>query len=155
MDAVRELVSSGQKKGFLTYGEIADALNHLDLNAQQIDDVYKRFTDMGIEVVSGRQAVPDHVLYPGSKKSDGDDSESVSVVVKVMPAVAEAPNDEEVAEAESSEESTEIDLSIPEGVALDDPVRMYLKEIGRVSLLTADVWRWAIRAPREGSSRQT
>ncbi len=66
IDVVRELVSSGQKKGFLTYGEIADALNHLDLNAQQIDDVYKRFTDMGIEV-SSRQAVPDHVMYPSSE----------------------------------------------------------------------------------------
>lgn len=137
IDVVRELVSSGQKKGFLTYGEIADALNHLDLNAQQIDDVYKRFTDMGIEVVSSRQAVPDHVMYPSSKPSDhGDDSEGVAVAV--MPAVSEAPNDEEIAETENTEEPVDIDLTIPEGVALDDPVRMYLKEIGRVPLLTAD-----------------
>ncbi|HHW27232.1 MAG TPA: RNA polymerase sigma factor RpoD [Firmicutes bacterium] len=134
IDAVRELVSSGQKKGFLTYGEIADALNHLDLNAQQIDDVYKRFTDMGIEVVSSRQAVPDHVLYPEGKASDGEDADHVADAVMS----SDAPNDEDLVETENSEEPVDIDLSIPEGVALDDPVRMYLKEIGRVPLLTAD-----------------
>ncbi len=139
IDAVRGLVSSGQKKGFLTYGEIADALNHLELNAQQIDDVYKRFTDMGIEVVSGRQAVSDHVRYPSAKSTtDGADVETVSAAV--LPAVAKTAKDKKTTatEGESSTESTEIDLSVPEGVALDDPVRMYLKEIGRVALLTAD-----------------
>ncbi len=140
MDAVRGLVSSGQKKGFLTYGEIADALNHLELNAQQIDDVYKRFTDMGIEVVSGRQAVSDHVRSGTKKAAGGDDVETVSAAV--LPAISKASKakDKETAETEgkSSEGSAEIDLSVPEGVALDDPVRMYLKEIGRVALLTAD-----------------
>lgn len=47
---------------------------------------------------------------------------------------------EDVPEEENIEEAPaeEIDLSVPEGVAIDDPVRMYLKEIGKVPLLSAD-----------------
>lgn len=46
-------------------------------------------------------------------------------------------NDDDV-DLDKSDEDVEIDLSVPEGVSIDDPVRMYLKEIGQVKLLTAD-----------------
>lgn len=52
IDAIRDLVHKGQKKGFLTYKEIADALGQVELSSQQIDDIYKRFEDLGIEVIS-------------------------------------------------------------------------------------------------------
>ena len=98
MNKVEELVERGKAKGVLTYKEVMDTLEELDLNSEQIERLYDRFEALNIDVV------------------------------------------EEIEVAEDiTEELAEIDTSVPgaEGVAIDDPVRMYLKEIGKVPLLSA------------------
>lgn len=107
IDMVRELASKGKKKGNLTYTEIEDGLSELDIDKEQIEDIYDSLASMGIEVV-------------GDKDLSDDD-----------PFVEDE-------DEEKDEEAEFDDLSLPKGISIDDPVRMYLKEIGKVPLLSGE-----------------
>ena len=105
VEGVQELIEKGKKRGILTYNEIMNSLQGVELNPDQIDDIYEKLANVGIEVVP---EVPDL-----------------------------EPLDNEVGEDDEPDEEIEVDLSVPDGIGIDDPVRMYLKEIGRVPLLNA------------------
>lgn len=95
--AIKELINKGKKNGILTFNEIMNSLEDVDLNPEQIEKVYDTFEDLGIEIVG------------------------------------EEPHNDEVIE-----DDIDLDLTIPEGISIDDPVRMYLKEIGKIPLLSPD-----------------
>ncbi len=105
IDAEKKLQAKGKKNGTLTYKEIMDTLEEIYLETDEIDEIYQRLEDSGIEILGEKD---DDALL------DNEDNEK----------------DEEDIKKES--------LDVPKGVSIDDPVRMYLKEIGKIALLTGD-----------------
>ena len=118
-ELVQTLLEKGKAKGSISFREVADILEGIDLNKDQMDEIYDTLNAQGIEVVS--EVEPDDFEILNIENEDPDD-------------------DVDVDSLGVADDAGEIDLetTLPKGIAVDDPVRMYLKEIGKVPLLSAD-----------------
>ena len=101
-----------KKKNVLEYQEINDFFKDQNLEVDQMEKVFDFLEASGVDVL----------------RITGNDEE---LILDDDMDIDKLDDEEEV-------ELDKIDLSVPEGVSIEDPVRMYLKEIGKVSLLTAD-----------------
>ncbi|MBP1925437.1 RNA polymerase primary sigma factor [Sedimentibacter acidaminivorans] len=105
-----KLIEKGKKNGFITYKEVIRSFEKLDINPEFIDDFYKTIEDNDLEILGFQD---DMIL----EKVEDD----VEVDVKDDPDFIVTQSDDDILK----------------GINIDDPVRMYLKEIGKVPLLSA------------------
>lgn len=110
LEAVKKLIAQGKKDGYLTYSAIMDHLEELNINVAQIEDIYQKFEDVGIEVRDAK--IEEEIPLDLDEKISNGETEEIDIAKE--------------------------DLSIPKGINVDDPVRMYLKEIGKISLLSVE-----------------
>ena len=112
LDRLKDLVALGKKKkSILDVQEINDFFNDMELNADQMEKVFDYLEANNIDVL----------------RISGDTPDEVDVDL-----------DDIIISEEDDVDMENIDLSVPEGVSIEDPVRMYLKEIGKVPLLSAE-----------------
>ena len=113
-EKLNELIEKGKKKGSVSLKELLEAMEELNLDTEQVDKVYEVFEQSGVEMMDEEGflvELPDDI----------------------------APELEELEELEEIEEETMVDPeSLVDSFSIDDPVRMYLKEIGKVNLLTPE-----------------
>jgi len=109
-EKLRELLAKGKKKGKLESSELMEVVDDLNLESEQMDQLYDSLEALNIDISTGEDLLPDL----------NDDE----------------PAAEEIADVE--EEELVDPNSLVNNFSIDDPVRMYLKEIGKVPLLSPD-----------------
>ncbi|MDR1042880.1 MAG: RNA polymerase sigma factor RpoD [Clostridiales Family XIII bacterium] len=116
IEAMEELLDRAKRKGTVTYKEIFNELSGMELDKNQIEVFYYRLTDAGVDIISENEDEPDELELR----------------------ILESEGEEEVdPDAVTPKGEVNLEATLPKTITVDDPVRMYLKEIGTVPLLTA------------------
>ena len=129
-EKVKKLLAKGKEKGVLSYEEIMDSLGTTELSPEQIDDIYEQISAMGIKLI--------HTDLETDKDELSDEDLDITLLETDDSLMTVSTLEDDVPPEDLEDEVMDLDLSVPEGVGIDDPVRMYLKEIGRVPLLSAE-----------------
>lgn len=117
----KTLIEKGKKQGSLTLAEIMEAFSETELDKDQVENLYETLGNLGIEITETKNYKADIDF------SVADDDLSIGHLDEDAEAISH--DDSSAIEIET------VDLSLPKGISIDDPVRMYLKEIGKIPLL--------------------
>ncbi|HUI98395.1 MAG TPA: sigma-70 family RNA polymerase sigma factor, partial [Xanthobacteraceae bacterium] len=115
---VKKMIKAAKKRGYVTIDQINEVMPSGEVSSDQIEDVYAMLSEMGINVVENEDASDDEAEEKGAEADDDDDNDGELVEATPKP----------VATTEKKEPSERT----------DDPVRMYLREMGSVELLSRE-----------------
>src|SRR5260221_10828665 len=118
-DAVKKLIRVAKKRGYVTHDQINALVPSEEVKSEQIEDILVMFSEMGVNVVEAKEAEPEETPEDANEEPEGGESDGELV---------EAGNRSTPAETKKSEP----------GERTDDPVRMYLREMGSVELLSRE-----------------
>jgi len=114
--SVKKLIARGKKRGYITYDELNEALPQDQMSSEQIEDVMAALSEMGINLIENDEPADDGVeAAPAAAADDEEEEEAEPDPAVAAPVVKAAPLDR-----------------------TDDPVRMYLREMGAVELLSRE-----------------
>ena len=116
--AVKKMIKQAKKRGYVTHEQLNAVLPSEEVTSDQIEDIYAMLNEMGINVVEQEEGADDEEAKPADEAEDDDDSDGELVEAK--------PKALATAEKKEPSERT------------DDPVRMYLREMGSVELLSRE-----------------
>ena len=115
--AVKALIRSAKKRGYVTHDQINALLSSEEVKSEQIEDILAKFSEMGVNVVETEEAEPEN---EGAREEPDDEDESEGELVEVKPKLPAKSGAKDPAER------------------TDDPVRMYLREMSSVELLSRE-----------------
>src|SRR5215203_3075980 len=116
--AVKKMIKQAKKRGYVTHEQLNAVLPSEEVSSDQIEDIYAMLNEMGINVVEQEEGADDEEPKPADAEEEDDDSDGELVEAKPKALVT--------AEKKEPSERT------------DDPVRMYLREMGSVELLSRE-----------------